>query len=185
MTYFTDQHCYSSSWISYLHCVTCWEEEYRVILMMEEAFQPEDSQRWPSLDLERSCFCHQLYARYLKLYYELERASLVSFIFPHIKSTLLCMHFSTPPIHFQAICIAANHSRRVLRASYHLSLLIVDLINLYAFADLSQMTLLWTCLLYFLSDWRKISQSLLCFNNICKEYTKNEISTWWRLRIRV
>lgn len=68
-----------------------------------------------------------------------------SFQVPH---SMNIMFFCAPYHSTQSICILA-YFRRVLGVLYHLALLRVDLINLYAFAGLSQMTFLLTRLLSF------------------------------------
>lgn len=103
----------------------------------------------------------------------------------HWEYYVFFIHFNTPLFQSQAICSLAYFTRKVLSILYHLSLLIIDLINRYAFAGFSQMTFSLICLFLKNLHWRKINFKLLsCANNICKEI-QNEISTWLRLEIGV
>ena len=64
---------------------------------LKEKFQPVDSKDdCSSLPYGNHAFYHQSYTKYLKIYYELWRASLVSSMFPHTQEYYVFIGISTP-----------------------------------------------------------------------------------------
>lgn len=161
-------------WLCHMLVVGAWSDSD--VGATQGKCQPEDFPRGLFFSaLQWSCFLPSVLQGIWRFVMNYGEQVWVHVHFPILRVLYVFTYFNTPTFQLQAICILTYFTRKILSILYHLTLLMFDLINIYAFAGLSQMTFSLTCLL-FLKFWveeKSITfKLLLCLNNICKENTK-------------